>query len=181
MTNKKVEITFLSSNKSGTLSAVMLRANGLGLFYQKHQLDKIDESLSRIVITFDGDLNCSVDELTKSIESHDDIYNVENINIANSKNADISSNLESGSPFTILRAHYVITPESLKIAEDNNMSLAKMSLAFVNERPFLTSNIIGATNLEQLEENINSINISLSDDVMKAINEVHAAIPNPAP
>ena len=73
------------------------------------------------------------------------------------------------------------TKRYLKIAEDNDMSLAQMSLAFVNERPFLTSNIIGATNLEQLEENIDSINISLSDDVMKAINEVHATIPNPAP
>ncbi|RZN82325.1 MAG: aldo/keto reductase [Winogradskyella sp.] len=73
------------------------------------------------------------------------------------------------------------TKRYLKIAEDNGMSLAQMSLAFVNERPFLTSNIVGATNLEQLEENIDSINISLSDDVMKAINEVHSAIPNPAP
>ena len=73
------------------------------------------------------------------------------------------------------------TKRYLKIAEENDMTLAQMSLAFVNERPFLTSNIIGATNLEQLEENINSINISLSDDVMNAINAVHAEIPNPAP
>lgn len=73
------------------------------------------------------------------------------------------------------------TKRYLKIAEDSGMSLAQMSLAFVNERPFLTSNIIGATNLEQLEENINSINISLNEDIMKAINEVHATIPNPAP
>jgi aryl-alcohol dehydrogenase-like predicted oxidoreductase len=73
------------------------------------------------------------------------------------------------------------TKRYLKIAESHGMSLAQMSLAFVNERPFLTSNIIGATNLEQLEENINSINISLSNDVMNAINAVHAEIPNPAP
>lgn len=73
------------------------------------------------------------------------------------------------------------TKRYLKIAEDNNMSLAQMSLVFVNERPFLTSNIIGATSLKQLEENIDSINVSLSEDVMKAINEVHAEIPNPAP
>ena len=73
------------------------------------------------------------------------------------------------------------TKRYLKIAEDNNMTLAQMSLAFVNERPFLTSNIIGATSLEQLEENINSIDISLSEDIMKAINAVHAEIPNPAP
>lgn len=73
------------------------------------------------------------------------------------------------------------TKRYLKIAEANNMSLAQMSLAFVNERPFITSNIIGATNIEQLKENIDSINISLSEDVMKAINAVHAEIPNPAP
>lgn len=69
----------------------------------------------------------------------------------------------------------------LKIAEDHGMTLAQMSLAFVNERPFLTSNIIGATNLAQLAENIDSINTSLSKEVMDAINAVHAEIPNPAP
>ncbi|NRR90041.1 aldo/keto reductase [Winogradskyella undariae] len=73
------------------------------------------------------------------------------------------------------------TKRYLKIAEDNNLSLAQMALAFVNERPFITSNIIGATNLSQLTENIESINISLSNEVMKAINAVHAEIPNPAP
>lgn len=73
------------------------------------------------------------------------------------------------------------TRRYLKIAEDNNMSLAQMSLAFVNERPFITSNIIGATSLKQLEENINSINVSLSEDIMTAINAVHADMPNPAP
>ena len=69
----------------------------------------------------------------------------------------------------------------LKIAEDHNMSLAQMALAFINERPFVTSNIIGATNLKQLEENIESIHVSLSDEIIEAINAVHADIPNPAP
>ena len=73
------------------------------------------------------------------------------------------------------------TKRYLKIAEDNNMTLAQMSLAFVTDRPFMTSNIIGATTLEQLEENIDSIEIKLSDDILNAINEVHADIPNPAP
>ncbi|OZV70640.1 aldo/keto reductase [Winogradskyella aurantia] len=73
------------------------------------------------------------------------------------------------------------TKHYLKIAEDNGMTLAQMSLAFVNERPFVTSNIIGATNLRQLEENISSINVSLSKDIMNAIDKVHAEIPNPAP
>ena len=57
----------------------------------------------------------------------------------------------------------------------------EMSLAFVNQLPFVTSNIIGATKMDQLKENINSINIELSDEILKEINSVHAAIPNPAP
>lgn len=73
------------------------------------------------------------------------------------------------------------TKRYLKIAEDHNMSLAQMALAFVNERPFVTSNIIGATNLDQLTENIESIDINLSQELMEAINAVHAEIPNPAP
>ena len=72
------------------------------------------------------------------------------------------------------------TKHYLKIAEKNGMTLAQMSLAFVNERPFLTSNIIGATSLEQLKENINSINISLNEETLDAIDKVHNNIPNPA-
>jgi aryl-alcohol dehydrogenase-like predicted oxidoreductase len=73
------------------------------------------------------------------------------------------------------------TKQYLKIAEDHNMTLAQMSLAFVNDRPFMTSNIIGATSIAQLEENIDSINITLSEEVMEKINAVHTQIPNPAP
>ncbi len=69
----------------------------------------------------------------------------------------------------------------LKIAEDNNMSLAQMSLAFVNQQPFVTSTIIGATKMEQLKENIESINVTLSEDILQQIDEVHQALPNPAP
>jgi aryl-alcohol dehydrogenase-like predicted oxidoreductase len=73
------------------------------------------------------------------------------------------------------------TKRYLKIADDHNMTLAQMSLAFVTDRPFMTSNIIGATSLEQLEENIDSADITLSEEIMNAINAVHADIPNPAP
>jgi len=69
----------------------------------------------------------------------------------------------------------------LKIAEEYNISPSQMALAFVNQQPFLTSNIIGATTIQQLEENINSINITLNKEVLKAINTVHGEIPNPAP
>ncbi|WP_370477671.1 aldo/keto reductase [Tamlana flava] len=72
------------------------------------------------------------------------------------------------------------TKRYLKIAEKHNMTLAQMSLAFVNRQPFLTSNIIGATTLEQLKENIDSINVTLSDAALDQIEKVHAQIPNPA-
>ncbi len=67
------------------------------------------------------------------------------------------------------------------IAKKNNLTLSELSLAFINQLPFVTSNIIGATKMSQLKENINSININLSEDILKEIEAVHAAIPNPAP
>lgn len=69
----------------------------------------------------------------------------------------------------------------LKIAEKFNLTLTELSLAFVNQLPFVTSNIIGATTLEQLKENINSIHVDLNTEAIKEINAVHAEIPNPAP
>lgn len=76
---------------------------------------------------------------------------------------------------------YDATTKYLEIAEAHDMSLAQMSLAFVNDRPFMTSNIIGATSMEQLKENIESAEITLSEEVLKAIEEVHTTQPNPAP
>ncbi|MGB6151585.1 MAG: aldo/keto reductase, partial [Pricia sp.] len=48
-------------------------------------------------------------------------------------------------------------------------------------RPFVTSNIIGATSMEQLKQNIASIDVKLSDEVLKGIEDIHAVIPNPSP
>ena len=73
------------------------------------------------------------------------------------------------------------TKRYLEIAENHGLTLAQMSLAFVNQQPFVTSTIIGATNLNQLKENIDSIHVTLSDEVLKQIDEVHSDIPNPAP
>ena len=73
------------------------------------------------------------------------------------------------------------TKSYLKIAEDAGLSLAQMSLSFVNDRPFVTSNIIGSTNMEQLKENIDSIDLSLSSDILNEIERVHKEISNPAP
>ena len=51
--------------------------------------------------------------------------------------------------------------------------------AFVNGRPFVTSNIIGATSMKQLKENIDSINVSLSEEILKEIQNIHMYDPNP--
>ena len=76
---------------------------------------------------------------------------------------------------------YDATSMYLKIANHYEISLAQMSLAFVCSRPFATSTIIGATNLDQLKENISSCNIQLSNDILTEIENVHSLIPNPAP
>lgn len=67
------------------------------------------------------------------------------------------------------------------IADRHGLSLTQMALAFINQQPFLTANIIGATNMNQLNENIDSIHVNLSEEILKEINEVHKQIPNPAP
>ncbi|MFT6333859.1 MAG: aryl-alcohol dehydrogenase-like predicted oxidoreductase [Saprospiraceae bacterium] len=76
---------------------------------------------------------------------------------------------------------YAATTQYLEIAEKNGLSLTQMALAFVNSRDFITSNIIGATNLDQLKENIESSSVVLSKDIITSINKVHDSIPNPAP
>ena len=68
-----------------------------------------------------------------------------------------------------------------KIADKHNVSLTHLALAFVNTRQFVTSNIIGATTMNQLKENIESINIYLNEEILEEVNEVHSDQPNPAP
>jgi aryl-alcohol dehydrogenase-like predicted oxidoreductase len=68
-----------------------------------------------------------------------------------------------------------------EIAHKNGLSLTELSLAFIEQKPFLTSTIIGATSLTQLKENIDTIKVSLSEDILKAIDAVQAIIPDPAP
>ena len=71
--------------------------------------------------------------------------------------------------------------EYFKIAKKHKISLAQLSLAFVNQQSFVTSNIIGATTMKQLEENIGSANIKLSAEIIDEINSVHKNNSNPAP
>ena len=71
--------------------------------------------------------------------------------------------------------------EYFKVAKKHKISLAQLSLAFVNQQSFVTSNIIGATTMKQLEENIGSTNIKLSSEIIDEINLVHKNNSNPAP
>ena len=73
------------------------------------------------------------------------------------------------------------TEEYERIAKKYNLDFAQMSLAFINRQPFLTSNIIGATTMEQLKSNIGSLGISLSEDIISDIETVHSSNPNPSP
>ena len=67
------------------------------------------------------------------------------------------------------------------LAKEFKMSATQLALAFVNSRDFVTSNIIGATSLSQLKENISSIDIDLNDEIIEKINLINSENPNPAP
>ncbi|CAA0236286.1 putative oxidoreductase, NADP(H)-dependent aldo-keto reductase [Tenacibaculum maritimum] len=71
--------------------------------------------------------------------------------------------------------------EYQRIAVKNGLTLSELALAYINQLPFVTSNIIGATKMSQLKENINSIHIELSSEILNEIEAIHALIPNPAP
>ena len=67
------------------------------------------------------------------------------------------------------------------LAREHGLDPAQMALAFVTRQPFVTSNIIGATSLEQLESNLGSLSLELSDELLDAIEATHREQPNPAP
>ncbi len=71
--------------------------------------------------------------------------------------------------------------EYYKISKKYNLNMSQMSLKFCEIQPFMTSVIIGATTMEQLKTNIESVNVNLSDDVIKEINKVQTIYPSPCP
>ncbi len=75
----------------------------------------------------------------------------------------------------------IISKEYNTLAKDFGLTPTQMALAFVNSKKFVTSNIIGATSLSQLEENINSVDIDLNHDLEEKINLIHQNQPNPCP
>jgi aryl-alcohol dehydrogenase-like predicted oxidoreductase len=68
-----------------------------------------------------------------------------------------------------------------EISKKYNLNFAQMSLKFCEIQPFMTTVIIGATTMEQLQTNIESVNIKLTDEVINEINEVQKVYPNPCP
>lgn len=69
----------------------------------------------------------------------------------------------------------------VQLAREHGLDPAQMALAFVTRQPFVTSNIIGATSLQQLDSNLASLDLSLSDELLAAIEAIHQEQPNPAP
>jgi aryl-alcohol dehydrogenase-like predicted oxidoreductase len=68
-----------------------------------------------------------------------------------------------------------------ELAEANGLTLLQMAQAFVNQQSFVTSTIIGATNLEQLKENIDAFEVVLSEGILSEIEKIQETHPNPAP
>ena len=79
----------------------------------------------------------------------------------------------------------VHVPEALQayafIAENAGLTLTQLALAFVRSRWFTASTIIGATTLAQLKENLETVDVELSEEVLNQIEKVHQQYPNPAP
>jgi aryl-alcohol dehydrogenase-like predicted oxidoreductase len=73
------------------------------------------------------------------------------------------------------------TEAYLQLAEEAGLAPAQMALAFINQQRFVTSNIVGATTMAQLKENIASADIRLTDEVFSGIAQIHQRYSNPAP
>ena len=71
--------------------------------------------------------------------------------------------------------------EYYKIAKNFDINLAQMCLKFCEMQKFMTSVIIGATTMEQLKTDVESVNVKLNNEVLKKINDIHKLIPNPCP
>ncbi len=75
----------------------------------------------------------------------------------------------------------VATARYVALAQQYNLDPAQLALAFVTSRPFVTSNIIGATSLSQLRSNLGSLELSLDNELLLALEAIHISQPNPSP
>ncbi len=76
---------------------------------------------------------------------------------------------------------YEAAGKYIALAKSNGLNPANMALAFILSRPYVASCIIGVTRMEHLIENLLAVDVVLSDDVLKAIDDIHHDRPNPAP
>ncbi|WCL49381.1 aldo/keto reductase [Leptospira sp. GIMC2001] len=95
--------------------------------------------------------------------------------------------IPAGSRWTMLRKHNQRNTKQAhdavnayhSVAKKHGIDPSQMSLAYVTMQPFVTSNIIGATSMDQLKQNIDSINLKLNDEVLKDLQEVRKDYPIP--
>ena len=74
-----------------------------------------------------------------------------------------------------------IIEKYFNISKKYNLNFAQMSIKFCEIQKFITSTIIGATTMEQLKTNIESVNVVLNKEAIKEINDVHLIHSNPCP
>ena len=101
-----------------------------------------------------------------------------------------NNNLPKNSRQKLFAAYYTryskprastVIDEYYNVAKKFDINFAQMSIKFCEIQKFLTSVIIGATTMEQLKINIESVNVNLKDEVLKEINDVQLKYPNPCP
>ncbi|CCN73129.1 NADP(H)-dependent aldo-keto reductase [Vibrio nigripulchritudo] len=73
------------------------------------------------------------------------------------------------------------TEAYVNLAREHGLDPAQMALAFVNQRPFVASNIIGATTMDQLKSNIDSLDVNLSEELLNSLQEIGVQYSNPCP
>jgi len=75
----------------------------------------------------------------------------------------------------------IVIDKYFNIAKNFSLNFAQMSIKFCEIQKFLTSVIIGATSMEQLKIDIESVNVNLTEEINKEINDVQLIYPNPCP
>ena len=127
-----VDITFLTTTKSGVLSFIMKQCDAVGLLYRRMITEKVSDSETRLIVYFKGKLECEEAYLIKKLEENPEIFSVENVSIFSSniktsalpiqETTDASiKNKKAGVKSSIkhLNANDIITADSLRIAEEN--------------------------------------------------------------
>ena len=74
-----------------------------------------------------------------------------------------------------------VVEEYFKISKKYDLDISQMSIKFCEVQDFMTSVIIGATTMEQLKTDIESVKVKLDENVIKEINEIQKIYPNPCP